>query len=35
MNRFIGLDVPLKDTFILVREGGQRVWRGNARLIPN
>lgn len=28
MKQFIGLDVSLKDTFISVREGGQRIWRG-------
>lgn len=28
MKQFIGLDVLLKDTFISVREGGRRVWRG-------
>lgn len=28
MEQFIGLDVSLKDTFISVREGGKRVWRG-------
>jgi hypothetical protein len=28
MEQFIGLDVSLKDTFISVREGRQRIWRG-------
>ena len=26
MEQFIGLDVSLKDTFVSVREDGQRVW---------
>ena len=27
MEQFIDLDVSLKDTFISVRQGGQRIWR--------
>lgn len=34
MNQFIGLDVSLKDTFISVREGGQRIWRGKCPSDP-
>ena len=34
MEQFIGLDVSLKDTFISVREGGQRVWRGKCPSDP-
>lgn len=34
-NESIGLDVSLKDTFISVREGGQRIWRGKCPLIPS
>jgi transposase len=31
---FIGLDVSLKDPFISVREGGQRIWRGKCPFDP-
>ena len=34
MEQFIGLDVSLKDTFISVREGGERVWRGKCPSEP-
>jgi transposase len=34
MEQFIGLDVSLKDTFISVREGGKRVWRGKCPSDP-
>lgn len=34
MDQFIGLDVSLKDTFISVREGGQRIWRGKCPSDP-
>lgn len=34
MKQFIGLDVSLKDTFISVREGGQRIWRGKCPSDP-
>lgn len=34
MEQFIGLDVSLKETFISVREGGQRVWRGKCPSDP-
>jgi hypothetical protein len=34
MEQFIGLDVSLKDTFVSVREGGQRVWRGKCPSDP-
>lgn len=34
MEQFIGLDVSLKDTFISVREGGLRVWRGKCPSDP-
>jgi transposase len=34
MEQFIGLDVSLKDTFISVREGGQRIWRGKCPSDP-
>lgn len=34
MKQFIGLDVSLKDTFISVREGGRRVWRGKCLSDP-
>ena len=34
MEQLIGLDVSLKDTFISVREGGQRVWRGKCPSDP-
>jgi transposase len=34
MEQFIGLDVSLKDTFISVREGGKRIWRGKCPSDP-
>ena len=34
MERFIGLDVPMKDTFISIREGGKRIWRGKCASDP-
>jgi len=34
MDQFIGLDVSLKDTFISVRQGGQRIWRGKCPSDP-
>ena len=34
MEQFIGLDVSLKDTFISVREGGRRLWRGKCPSDP-
>ena len=34
MEQFIGLDVSLKDTFISVREGGARIWRGKCPSDP-
>ena len=34
MEQFIGLDVSLKDTFISVREGGHRIWRGKCPSDP-
>ena len=34
MDQFIGLDVSLKDTFISLREGGQRIWRGKCPSDP-
>jgi transposase len=34
MEQYIGLDVSLKDTFISVREGGKRVWRGKCASDP-
>lgn len=34
MDQFIGLDVSLKDTFISVREGGNRIWRGKCPSDP-
>lgn len=34
MDQFIGLDVSLKDTFISVRESGQRIWRGKCPSDP-
>ncbi|EJT01624.1 IS110 family transposase [Rhizobium sp. CCGE 510] len=34
MTQFIGLDVSLKNTFISVREGGKRVWRGKCPSDP-
>jgi transposase len=34
MEQFIGLDVSLKDTFISVREGRKRVWRGKCPSDP-
>jgi transposase len=34
MEQFIGLDVSLKDTFLSVREGGQRIWRGKCLSDP-
>lgn len=34
MEQYIGLDVSLKDTFIAVREGGQRIWRGKCKSDP-
>jgi transposase len=34
MDQYIGLDVSLKDTFISVREGGNRIWRGKCASDP-
>jgi transposase len=34
MGQFIGLDVSLKDTFLSVREGGRRIWRGKCPSDP-
>ncbi len=34
MEQFIGLDVSLKDTFMSVREGGRRIWRGKCPSDP-
>ena len=34
MEQFIGLDVSLKDTFISVRAGGRRTWRGKCPSDP-
>jgi transposase len=34
MEQFMGLDVSLKDTFISVREGGKRIWRGKCPSDP-
>lgn len=34
MTQYIGLDVSLKDTFISIREGGRRVWRGKCPSDP-
>lgn len=34
MEQYIGLDVSLKDTFISVREDGQRIWRGKCPSDP-
>ena len=34
MEQFIGLDVSFKATFISVREGGQRIWRGKCPSDP-
>ena len=34
MEQYIGLDVSLKDTFISVREGGKRIWRGKCASDP-
>jgi len=34
MEQFIGLDVSMKDTFIAVREGGKRTWRGKCPSEP-
>jgi transposase len=34
MDQYIGLDVSLKDTFISVREGGKRIWRGKCASDP-
>jgi len=34
MEQFIGLDVSMKDTFVSVREGGKRVWRGKCPSDP-
>lgn len=34
MEQYIGLDVSLKDTFISVREGGKRIWRGKCATDP-
>lgn len=34
MEQFIGLGVSLKDTFISVREGGKRIWRGKCPSDP-
>jgi transposase len=35
MEQFIGLDVSLKDTFLSVREGGKRIWRGKCASDPS
>jgi transposase len=32
--QYIGLDVSLKDTFIAVRQGGRRIWRGKCPSDP-
>jgi transposase len=34
VEQFIGLDVSLKDTFVSVRQGGQRTWRGKCPSDP-
>lgn len=34
MEQFIGLDVSLKDTFLSVRENGERIWRGKCPSDP-
>jgi len=34
MKQYIGLDVSLKETFIVVREGGKRIWRGKCPSDP-
>lgn len=34
MKQYVGLDVSLKDTFISVREGGKRIWRGKCSSDP-
>jgi transposase len=34
MEQFIGLDVSMKDTFISIREGGKRIWRGKCASDP-
>ena len=34
MDDYIGLDVSLKETAILVRRGGKRVWRGSCASDP-
>ena len=34
MEQFIGLDASLKDTFLSVREDGQRTWRGKCPSDP-
>jgi transposase len=34
MDQFIGLDVSLKDTFISVRQGSRRIWRGKCPSDP-
>ena len=34
MKQFIGLDVSLKDTFVSVREGAKRIWRGKCPSDP-
>ena len=34
MEQFIGLDVSLKDTFLSVRQNGQRIWRGKCPSDP-
>lgn len=34
MTQFIGLDVSLKDTFVSVREGSKRIWRGKCPSDP-
>ena len=34
MKQFIGLDVSLKDTFVSVREDGERIWRGKCPSDP-
>ena len=34
MEQFTGPDVSLKDVFISVRQGGQRIWRGKCPSDP-
>ena len=34
MAQYIGLDISLKDTFVSVREGGRRTWRGKCPSDP-